>query len=71
MASIGERLAAFLAGKTPKNTPMKVETDIAIITDKRFKLAGKNVLTPKTISPDKTSPATPPKSESITDSDMN
>ena len=65
MASIGERLAARLAGKTPKNTPMAPEIINVISTENKFMDAGKKNLTIKTITAAKMSPAIPPKTESI------
>lgn len=42
MASTGESLAAFLAGKTPKIIPIKTQTTKAIIIASTVIVAGKN-----------------------------
>src|SRR3989338_10204361 len=71
MASIGGKLAARLAGKTPKKTPMAVETEKAITTDKRLMAAGKNWRMTKMIRLAKARPIKPPKTDKTTDSDRN
>jgi len=50
MATIGGKFAARLAGNTPKNTPIKVETPKAIITANAFIATGKKGLIAKTIN---------------------
>lgn len=43
IASIGERLAAFLAGITPNTIPIADETVNATATEERLMYAGKNL----------------------------
>lgn len=68
---MGESLAALRAGKTPNTTPIIEDTTIAIKIATKFKLAGKKNLIIQTIIAEITSPATPPKSDKIMDSDKN
>lgn len=71
MASIGVNLAARLAGKTPKKTPMTPETEKATTTDKRLMATGKKDLTARTIRLAKSRPSKPPKTDKTTASDKN
>lgn len=72
IASIGESLAAFFAGKTPKKIPMAEETRIAKNTEIGVICAGKKNLTTKQITRQEMAiPKIPPITERITDSAKN
>ena len=68
---MGERSAAFLAGKTPKKIPIALLTPNATSTAVKFKATGNQILTRSTIPAASNSPTAPPRKLSKTDSVIN
>jgi len=68
MASMGERLAARRAGKTPKNIPIPEETPKAKTTAVKLIAAGNQILIKATIAADNKRPTAPPITDKTTDS---
>ena len=68
---MGERSAAFLAGNTPKNMPMPLDTPKAKITANKFIATGNQFRTTVTMTTASKSPTTPPNKDSKVDSVRN
>ena len=68
---MGDRSAAFFAGKTPKITPITDETPRASATEVKSIYAGKNLCTNATMITANNKPIDPPIKDKMTDSTKN
>ena len=68
---MGDMLAAFRAGKTPKTIPTRDDTPNATSTEVALMTAGKNRLIKRTMTAETKIPPSPPIRDSRTDSVRN